>query len=661
VTTSYDDIDPSETPSLTGEIARAGSEPRASAESDGDVASGTYADPRWWRPLLAATIVLLAVLVALDVPSAVVLAVGMAGAAGAMGTLVADVINDNRVRVFERLRSRSTLLPRLLAHEELDELLHDGVPEGLAALGQLQDRALSRRAPQEETEALAKAAAVLTSLHGEIGETQSERGRLRRLTRDGDDPWLDFTRAGGTSADSDEDDDMLQYSDPINYPEWVPDALEEPLVKIGGILDDVRELHDAQIERAVLLFTMWSRFVFVALAPWLGALSFTVVPLQGGLSIADVPWMLATVCALATAALAPTLTSDVMRRDAHGATIRRRLLWIEVPLAIAVIVTAPCWPVVAFAAGWTNWWQRPVFNWVKLAVWIGAVVGFMIVGDVLFGHAGWAIFAEAGIAMAVIGIIGGSYGAMLVVSVSVLVSSLFGRAVVSRTGQRQADERLKSAIDDLLEAANLTRRYAPATDRTAAADAQRLVDLAQLLAKSSSEQDRRSRRVPLGVQPLVEAALLTAPLAGSRRAHYAIGVARDRNEPEPLTVLGLNVYDARAATLRFKQRRHAKVLDRFVRKVVLEGRRHGTGSMTSTCRIADDVVVLRFANPPKDERANGRGQGGERLVALKDQLPEATMPVRCEVDGRFIDLPAAVLLYGVELRIPLVLMQQLDT
>jgi hypothetical protein len=399
---------------------------------------------RWVATIAAATVVTV-VLLLVDVPAWLVVLSGLSAGWVAVYGVLEEALDYHREQV-EALHRARIDNPKLSAHERLDDPLHV-IPVCLGAIASARARAGVQLAGAD-AEALADADRVLSGLQGELRASRDERQRKRRVSRDGDDRRIGLSPTTDTH-DRELEEPMILYSDPLNQPEWVPEILEAPIAWIGAQLDEVRRLHDAEIEQAVLMLTMWARLVLVALAPILGGVSFGVVPGQDGFGLGDLPWLLAALLSVPTAAFAPAVSRRVMDTGPAGSRLRRRLLVLEVPVCVAAILCTPCWPVMVFAAGWTNWWQRPRFNWVKLAIWIVAVGGACVAGEAIAGDLAATTALECAIAMLVILVIGGSYGAMAPISLSILVRAVFTSVVVERLASHRAEDTVGKAVASL--------------------------------------------------------------------------------------------------------------------------------------------------------------------------------------------------------------------
>lgn len=623
-----------------------------------DLPRGVLASRRRWAVAVASSVLVPLALWAAGLPVGVVAGIALAIALLAIGDLVLDEMLERRDVVRERLGRLADRQLEVLVAEFLERPTHDPFREARGALGSLVERGPDLGLSADELESLCRARELIGRIAGGISDSRPVRESLR--IKGGTE--LDLSRLSDDIHDPLPGEDMIPYADPANLPGWVPPIARGPLVRTGAVLDQVRRLHNAQIETAVLLFTLWSRLLLVAFAPLLAGLSYTRVPLEDGFSARDVPYVLALTCCVATALIAPWLVRQVMRRDAEGARVRRTLLAIEVPVAVAVILASPFWMVATFAAGWTNWWQRPVFNWVKLAAWVVAVVGCMVVGAALASDLGPATALNAVIAMAVIGMIGGSYGAMLPVSASVLVRVVLGGLVHPRRARRTADEQVSRAVEDLRQAARLTELHAGSTDHGARDDAQRLREIAAELAASSRRDDGWARALPLDLASLIEQALVRrVPRAGSPAAALRADEAAVEAEPPPLELAEISFADKLAPALRFADKKHAATLAQFLDVAAGEATAHGSGMLTVVCGVHDSQVRLRLANPVRDPPTpSGTGFGAGELERLRRQLPGATIPVREEVSGEFIDLLPSQRRWGVELLIPLALFKTGD-
>ena len=243
-------------------------------------------------------------------------------------------------------------------------------------------------------------------------------------------PDRDAQYAGSAFRFHDEGGTLVRYGDPDRVPAFLGPTGRDVFMRVGRTLDDVRLLHNLRIEKAVLLFTFWARALLLGLAPLLGAITFGPVPLhQGSTTVEDILWAVALVYAIAVTVRAPRLSQIVLERTEQAQQLRRRLVLVEVPIATALMIAFPAWPTAAFAAGWTNWWQRNFrppgekaeFSWPRLVVYVLVVIASLIAGFLFFGRVSPVHAAEEiVVSLIVIAAVGGSYGAMFPLSGAVL-------------------------------------------------------------------------------------------------------------------------------------------------------------------------------------------------------------------------------------------------
>ena len=411
-----------------------------------------------WAAAVAISMAVAAVVYALGAPRAFSVAVALAIAVLGIGDLVVEIILRRRAIVVAGLEEHLADERGLHALDHLDEPTHGHLSLAAEALAAALERMLAIGWPGTEgLEAIVGALSIIRGLEDSIRETTPVRALRRNRGR--------WRAVGGLAAKNSyhaPDDPMTLYQDPLSLPDWIRGArFRDALMRVGAVLDDVRLLHDAQIEWSVLLFTMWARLVLVCFAPLLAGATFGRAPLAGGFTGRDVPWVAAIVFAAASALAAPWIARAVMRRDGRGAEIRRRLLLMEIPVAVAAMLATPCWPVASFAAGWTNWWQRPTFSWGKLATWILSVTACLSVGMILLHIGAGRIALEIVISMAVVAVIGSSQGAMLPISATMLAQVIVGGLVSPNRARHRADEQISIAIRQLLEAATVIETHSP--------------------------------------------------------------------------------------------------------------------------------------------------------------------------------------------------------
>ncbi len=495
---------------------------------------------------------------------------------------------------------------------------------------------------------LAHLEATLARVDGRLRNTEKER----RAWLVSGPPAL----IGGLASSSEAGIPLKRYGDPINVPPWLAGPRAQPaLLRVGGVLDDIRLLPSAEIEWAVLTFTLWARALLLVLAPALGVLSLAPPPDLDGDWVGLAPWALALAFALTTALLAPRIATLTMQESVAGLHTRRALLAFELPLAITLALTCPGWAAVAFAAGWTNWWQRlgrtpaiPDFSWLRLAGWItvtaGAQAAGLVVGpgEVVWWHA----IAEVAITLGVIAVIGGSYGAMLPVSAGVAIRVL----VLGTRHQRLADSDAQALVDELAETMTRAADELDALTPRRPAD----VDTANVLRVAVDSMrpvvSRRKRTGPPALGALVGDALAEAGhdmWVGDPRAQPAQDRARRDCETLPVLVGEPEFEHETIATIVVPED-VAGLLHRLLVACIVEARVHGSRRVRTIVARDGDRIEIRISNPPAPgERRGGRGRGARTIRALAERLPGAGDLFRGSTDYSFVGRRPAGELYGV--------------
>jgi hypothetical protein len=604
----------------------------------------TTSSDRRWALSVAFSCAVGAALAAAGLPGALGWGLALAWAVIAIADVVVGLIAERFERVGDGVDAHRVELERMLFDEYVDGPTHGSLFVAREALVVAQTRfARQPAAPESSVRAVSAALADIERI-----ETDLKGSKLVRSAWRGKPP-----RPSGGYAASVVDGDpavlIKTYGDPANLPDWLGPRSRDVVARVGAVLDDVRVLNTVQIEWAVLLFTLWARALLVCGAPWLVAVSVGDPPLRDGWSALDLGWALAAAWSVATALRAPWIATTVMRRDERGALLRRRLLVVEVPLSVVAIVCAPCWAVVVFAVGWTNWWQRPDFSWPRLALWMGLVLALLVTGAAIQGDGAGVVAAEFVIAMTVVAIIGAAYGAMLPVSATIMVRTLIGGLATPRRARGRADERIGQSIRHLLEAAREIEEHAP-DDVATTRGVEQLRESAYVLGARADAGDRWARRTPLGLVQLMESALGDAgDMSDSPRAELLRAEAELSGEPEPVTLGRATYHERQLGRARFRKRRAARALRLLVTEVVREARRHGTESMITQLGLEGDRMVVRFANVVRDGPARpGRGNGAGNLRSLAESLPDGRLDVRGMVSGSFVDLPERLERFGVE-------------
>lgn len=581
----------------------------------------------------------------------VALVVGLLMVGATLSREIAPTVGPRAHEVEARLAEQLAELRILKADHAIDHATHN--PFNNAAYVLSVYRPTSSQA-QTSLEDLRRS---LDSVVQRLGLTESQRdaigdeqGRLPRLV-------------GGLAVPDQEETTMKLYGDPVNVPVWVRwHELRDALSAVGRVLDDVRQLHSAEIEWLVLSFTLFARALLLVLTPAVGALTFGVVPdLPDSSSATTALWMGAGAWAIATAFAAPALATLVMQASQRGARVRRLLLVVELPLSCALALVVPAWTAVAFSAGWTNWWQRvarqggdrkeiPDFSWSKLSIWILVVAGTQVAG--LLGVdtplSAWQVAVEVGWTMIVIAVIGGSYGAMLPVSAGMLIS------VVARGArdERRAAEDVTAVIHEVAE------KMARAADDLALHEAGgQGADAAEVLRRStrqllSPERRELRRRQPRSLVPLVYLGLAEGGYemwAGDPRALGNRSRAEREGEPSPVIVQRPSFQPSQAAFDDIRlSRRDASTLRRLLKACVVEARVHGVRRVETVVGLAGDRVEIRIANEPaRRAQHEGRGRGSKLIATLAQRLPGGRETFRGLTDRSFIGKRGSLQLFGV--------------
>lgn len=419
------------------------------------------------------------------------------------------------------------------------------------------------------------------------------------------------------------------YGSRDGLPSFVPSELRAAARQVGLVLDETRLLHTADVERAVLLFTLLSRAVLVSLSPVLGGWSPVRQPLAGGLEAADIPWMAASATSIATALAGPWVVRLVMEDSAAGRRVRNRLLLIEVPVAAATLVFSPTWTVVVFASGVTNWWQRQnkgmAFNWGKLPIYIAGVVAFQGAGlardHIALNTAGLEIFG----ALVAILITGASYGAMLPLTIGTALDVLVGdgrrslRAVVRARSELVRAARQLNETADVIDAAapeSEAAHLAAMTARRAALQIERAADRAGRRGLMSSHllPELTAEAIARSFLPRRD----TTELEQQQARAHASGQPAPAYATEPIFLM------PELSHSRIAQQRHARTLRAIVEHSLNEARIHGTGGVRLILSSDGSTLTVRIGNRPTPDDAAGLvGQGGSDLTRLASRLPES--------------------------------------
>ena len=574
---------------------------------------------------------------------------GAVGLAVAVGALAVALAGEILRLVGARSRPlRDELLQRLagVQAEHTDEAVDARSHDPFAHVG----RMLGEYTPPSESVArsLAELHEALARVDLRLERTRSQRERWSVAGP----PEL----IGGLAGVSESGIGLRRYGDPANLPRWLPGrSPRRAVLRVGRVLDDVRLLNSVEIEWAVLTFTLWARALLLVLAPALGSLSFAPPPQLSGDPARLAPWVIAVGWAFATALVAPRIATLAMEASPSGARVRRLLLAVELPLAIGVALTAPGWPAIAFAAGWTNWWQRvgrtsavPDFSWVRLAAWIAITVCVQVAGLVLAtGDVQWWQAAlEVSVALGVVAIIGGSYGAMLPASAGVAVRVLLAGA----SHRRRAGTEAQRLIDDTAEAMIRAADELAALDDRGPADAGAESILRRAVDGMLPVGTPRERQ---GAQTL--GAIVASALAEGGHDMWIEDPralpAQDRAAREGRTLPVVVVrpdYTSEGVSGTVLTPDVAKTLRRLLVACIVEARVHGTRRVQTILARDGDTVEVRIANQPDPAGSRrGRGRGAREIGRLAAELPGAGELFRGPTDRTFVGGRPVGELFGV--------------
>jgi hypothetical protein len=419
---------------------------------------------------------------------------------------------------------------------------------------------------------------------------------------------------------------MPLYGSRTSVPQFVPADLRGAARQLGLVLDELRLRHTAEVERAVLLFTLVSRAVLVCSAPLLGGWTAARAPLAGQLQVRDVVWGAAAAVSLAGAIAAPRIVDLVMQDSAVGRRAGRRLLMVEAPIATLALLLTPTWTVAVFASGAINWWQRQsqglVFDWRKLAVFVVGVVTLQGAGLAQMNIGLGPAAGEIALALGAIGLTGGSYGAMLPLSIGTGFDVLIGDGRRSlRAVLRARHELLRSARQLYVTAAEIdaSAPESPAARRAAATARQAARQL-------EHAADRAGRRGLVSSHLLVELsaeaiARSFLPRRESRQLEDARQQALDAGEPPPAYATEPIYAPPTLMGARISDQRHARAVRSVIEHSLNEARVHGTKGVRLIVAIDEAQLTVRIGNRPRPGTHGLAGQGGGDLARLASRLP----------------------------------------
>lgn len=583
-----------------------------------------------WRWRALACILLATALVVLGVDAAVVAAAMLATALGLAllsgGRIVRRALEVSRARAERRLESARARRGAALvdnAHDWLrktQESLHSFVSSGIASGG------------------AAKTAEDSMAMLGGIRESLDSTRESRKRYEGGHVPVV----GGNAAAISERLGGSLK-------PYWwtpahlLPGRLRGATTQTSMVLDEIRVLHNAEIERSVLLLTLTARAILVSLAPLLGSWTGADTPVVQTSAIADLVWGCAAATSLVTLLFGPMIVDLAMSDSSEGFALRRRLLRVEVPLSLAVLLLQPAWTVVVFATGWTNWWQRQTphlaFDWRKLAIYVAAVVGLQSAGLALQSVGIEAGVVEVVAALAAIAVTGGSYGAMLPLTVATAIAVVVGDSTRSIRVAREARNELLGCSRQLSVTAATIDAAAPDVPL-----ARNAATMARQGAKNlEREADLFGRRGVLARQVLADLfdqaiAQSTLVRLDTREYEDAAQVAKSAGESPPAYAAEPILGDL--ALVRVAQRRHAQALQRFLVVALNEASVHGTDGVRALAHCRGGFFTVTIGNLPRTAEADERSEGLQILERLASKLPDGRLVLPPGLQpARAVELP----------------------
>jgi hypothetical protein len=374
---------------------------------------------------------------------------------------------------------------------------------------------------------------------------------------------------------------------------WAPPALQRPLMLAGRVLDDIRLLHTSEIEHAALVYTLSARALVVGFAPWLSRYSHVRSPLRRG-RLAIATWGAMTAWSASLVLAAPRVATVVMDRGEPGVRARRILLGVEAPLALAGAAVMPSWPVTTFAVGWTNCWQRPgpAFYPYRLVAFVAATVATQGFGLVKEGARPGPGVTECSAALAVIALIGDSYGAMGLLSAVQLFESLFSETT-------REDRAAKLGRNVLARSARAMRELASRLESAEAEAGRRMV--VEALKREADAVSGITPIAPLELQGLI-ATTLPASTPSFRIARPTFSSR-----------------DLRSSTLR--EQSQADLLSAALRHCHVEARRYGRSQALTDVTLHEGRLRIAVRNDIRPGTSSGTGVGRHLLRELVAGLP----------------------------------------
>lgn len=405
------------------------------------------------------------------------------------------------------------------------------------------------------------------------------------------------------------------------------------LHQVRLILEELRLLHNSEIEAAVLRFTLVSRAILVCCTPLLGGWTFARVPFHGASGAADGVWAGSAVVALLTAVKSETVVSRAMTDSADARRFRWRLLGAELPLSLAGLVLCPAWPVAVFASGWTNWWQRQTehlrFDWTKLAVFVATVVLLQQAGLAVESIPQPAASGETATTLLAILVLGASYGAMLPLTIATAIDVCVGDASRQLLAASRARDELLACARELQTTADTLQglvRFTPAASRASATAGQ----AARALETAADRAGRRVSRPSQVVGELVNEAFVRSFLPRRDTPSYEEAARRAvaRGEPPPAHIGGRAFDPRNLRQARIRRPRDAARVRAAIEGALNEAAVHGTGGVRILTSLEADRFKVIIANQGKhdnQQRAGLAGEGTRDLRRLAKRLPDGEL------------------------------------
>jgi hypothetical protein len=405
---------------------------------------------------------------------------------------------------------------------------------------------------------------------------------------------------------------------------WVPPRFRGGVDQTTMVIEEIRVLHDAEIERSVFLLTLVARALLILLAPLLGAWTSAKTPVAATGAFADLVWLAAATISIGTVVIAPRAVDLAMTDSPTATRFRRRLLWIEVPIALAVLILQPAWTVVVFVTGWTNWWQRQTpglaFDWRKLAIFVAAVIVLQSIGLALQVVAIGPAALEVALALVVIAVTGGSYGAMLPVTIATAIAVVVGDGARSIRVARAARLELLACSNQLFRTAAVIDATAPEMPlaRNAASMARKGAENLEREAELFGRRGVLARRV---LVDLFDQAVSRSALAreDSREYRDAAETAATAGEKPP--AYAMDPLPDPVLMAQIRERGDANALLHFLIAALNEASVHGTDGVRLLCRKRDDKLRVTVGNMFDEKSIVVPNEGEHILRYYASKLP----------------------------------------